>query len=291
MFNSTVLEVMIGMSFCYAAISLMTSSIQEAIASLFDLRSKTLLNSILTMLNEIPPRPDTPLTLALYNHALVNPHSKGDAASIDQLDHRPSYIDPHHFGTVIVEVLAGTTADWATLGAAIDGIQNEQLRRLFKGMYDRSNQSIEVFRTSLANWFDASMERLSGIYKRNAQLWSFAVAFVIAGLFNIDSFSLFATLWKHPAAVAQLAIPSQAGSSLSQAMDGLQQLPIGWTSALLARTGWAVWLLTVTGWAVTALSVLFGAPFWFDLLQRFVHVRGTGIKPASRQAPPPLPPQ
>ena len=42
------------------------------------------------------------------------------------------------------------------------------------------------------------------------------------------------------------------------------------------------------GWLVTASSALFGSPFWFDLLQRMVQLRGTGKKPdegGSRKKP------
>jgi hypothetical protein len=34
---------------------------------------------------------------------------------------------------------------------------------------------------------------------------------------------------------------------------------------------------------VTASTTLFGAPFWFDLLQRAVQMRGTGSKPEERR--------
>jgi hypothetical protein len=37
--------------------------------------------------------------------------------------------------------------------------------------------------------------------------------------------------------------------------------------------------LQVAGWLMTALTALFGAPFWFDLMQRVVRMRGTGDKP------------
>ena len=46
----------------------------------------------------------------------------------------------------------------------------------------------------------------------------------------------------------------------------------------------ASWLLLLLGWAATAVATLFGAPFWFDTLQRFVQLGGTGPKPAP--APP-----
>jgi len=38
----------------------------------------------------------------------------------------------------------------------------------------------------------------------------------------------------------------------------------------------ATWFI---GCALMAVAVSFGAPFWFDLLQRFVNVRGTGPVP------------
>jgi hypothetical protein len=37
--------------------------------------------------------------------------------------------------------------------------------------------------------------------------------------------------------------------------------------------------LQVAGWLVTASTALFGAPFWFDLMQRVVRMRSTGSRP------------
>jgi hypothetical protein len=39
------------------------------------------------------------------------------------------------------------------------------------------------------------------------------------------------------------------------------------------------WLIKVLGWLVTGLAVSLGAPFWFDLLNRLVDLRGAGRKP------------
>jgi heme oxygenase len=35
----------------------------------------------------------------------------------------------------------------------------------------------------------------------------------------------------------------------------------------------------VLGWIFTATAFTLGAPFWFDLLQKFVNVRGAGGRP------------
>jgi len=39
------------------------------------------------------------------------------------------------------------------------------------------------------------------------------------------------------------------------------------------------WALKLVGWLLTAFAVRQGAPFWFDLLNRLVNVRGSGSKP------------
>jgi hypothetical protein len=35
---------------------------------------------------------------------------------------------------------------------------------------------------------------------------------------------------------------------------------------------------TLFGWIITALAISLGAPFWFDLLNKIVKLRGTGTK-------------
>ncbi|MEM8979917.1 MAG: hypothetical protein AAGD04_10555 [Pseudomonadota bacterium] len=39
------------------------------------------------------------------------------------------------------------------------------------------------------------------------------------------------------------------------------------------------------GWVMAALAAMLGAPFWFDLLQRFVQIRGAGVKPDALDKP------
>lgn len=43
------------------------------------------------------------------------------------------------------------------------------------------------------------------------------------------------------------------------------------------------WLAIVGGWLITAIGVTFGAPFWFDMLNRFTVVRST-VKPGEKSA-------
>ena len=268
MLNSTVLEVAIGMVFCFAAVSLIASSVYEAISSLLKLRARALLGGVKAMLND---QAFVGFAKELYSHALISPRESGVATSATKMTAKPSYIDPKHFSVALIDVIQKGPGTWENLGKEIEGIQDKQLKELLQGMYARADGKIENLETALEGWFDSGMARVSGSYKRHAQLFSFITAFLIAGLLNIDTFHLFGSLWEHPALVAQIGAPTAA--SASAAMEGLKTLPIGWQTFPPSS------VLVYFGWLATACSALFGAPFWFDMLQRLVNLRGTGPKP------------
>lgn len=273
MFNSTVLEVAIGLCFAFASISLIASSLNEAIASAIKLRAHTMLDGIKAMLND---HDFDGLARDIYNNALVNPRAPGNAKTQAELKYPPSYIDPRHFATALIESIQKTGATLEDLGSQIDTIRNKQLRELLRGIYDRAGGQLDLIETEIGNWFDNGMDRVSGAYKRRSQLMCFLIALALAVLLNVDAIHLFSTLWKHPALVA--ALPSSVtADGTTQVLADLKVLPIGWEMppaldlSLLRR---------IFGWFITASSALFGAPFWFDALQKLVNLRGAGKKTA-----------
>jgi hypothetical protein len=272
MLQSTVIEVAIGLVFCYASVALLVSSINEAIASALKLRSKSLLSGVRALLND---EKFTGLALKLYNHALINPIDAGKAATEQDLKHKPSYIESKQFAVALIDLLQTASGDFAAFGNDIEKITDPQLRQLLKGMYARAAGKVENLRADLADWFDNGMERVSGAYKRRSQLICLILGLLVAAFLNIDSFHLFQSLWQHPTLAAQISVPNSPGAV--DALNGLKALPIGWKEVPRALD--AGLLLMFVGWLVTASSALFGAPFWFDLLQRMVQLRGTGKKP------------
>jgi len=56
-------------------------------------------------------------------------------------------------------------------------------------------------------------------------------------------------------------------------------LGLGWSQVNPAVFDFQDWILKILGWTVTALAITMGAPFWFDLLQRLVNIKGSGKKP------------
>jgi hypothetical protein len=278
MLGSTVLEVAVGLTFCYATLALIVSTVQEALASAMRLRAHTLLDGIKSMLND--PK-FTGLARMLYSHALVNPHDDGQAANQHSLKAKPSYIEPVHFAIALVDAIQTLPGNYAQLGRDIDALPDPQVRRALQAIYHRTDGNLQAFQDGVAGWFNSAMERVSGAYKRRSLLVSLLLSLLMAILFNIDSIHLFRALWQHPAVAAQIAA---APSSIDQrTIDLLFTLPIGWSTFPPVFDG--AFLLQVAGWLLTASTALFGAPFWFDMLQRTMQLRGTGNKPDEKTAP------
>jgi hypothetical protein len=271
MLGSTVLEVAIGLSFCYGTVALIVTTVQEALASLFRLRANTLLAGVKSMLND--PAFDG-LARAVYAHPLVNPHTDGTAVDERGLRSRPSYIEPAHFAIALVDSLWKVPGDFIQLRSSIEAIPDPQLRAALLSMVSRA-RDLQQFQDMLAGWFDNAMARMSGTYKRNQLLISLLLSLLLAILFNIDSIHLFRTLWLQPGLAAHIKdVP--AGLDPAVIRD-LMALPIGWTTFPPVLN--ADFALQVAGWLITATTALFGAPFWFDLMQRVVRMRATGAKP------------
>jgi hypothetical protein len=272
MLGSSVLEVAIGLTFCFGTVALIVTTLQEALASLFRLRANTLLAGVKSMLND----PDfAQLAQAVYTHPLVNPHGDGMAADEHDLKSKPSYIEPLHFAIALMDTIQNDgPATFEALGQAIEQIGDPQVKRAMRGLYKRA-ADLQQFQQLVASWFDNAMERVSGAYKRKQLLISFLISLLVAIFFNIDSIHLFRTLWQQPALASH--ITGAPGVLDQPTVEALLALPIGWTT--FPPVLGATFLLQVAGWLLTASTTLFGAPFWFDILQRAVQMRGTGSKP------------
>ncbi|RUL77676.1 hypothetical protein [Dyella choica] len=271
MFGSIVLEVAIGMIVCFGSVALIASSVQEAVASMFRLRARTLLAGVTQLLN------GHALVLDIYNNALVNPRSDGCAASIGNLSMKlaPSYIAPLNFARALVDVLGRGRVAFGNLRPALEAISDQQIRDCLCSMYDRAAGNAAAFETELAQWFDSAMDRISGAYKRQAQFWAFVFAMAVAIAFNIDACHVLTSLWK-TAATGLLHLPVPAPeANVNDAVSTLDRLPIGWSDP----PGFIETLYRIPGWLITATSSLFGAPFWFGLLGKITNLRGAGDKP------------
>ena len=227
MLGSTVLEVAIGLTFCYGTVALIVSTVQEALASAFRLRANTLLAGIKSMLND--PNFTGLARSRLCPSAGQSARRRHRGSTSATLKSKPSYIEPVHFAIALVDSIQKAPGDFTQLGRDIDAIPDPAGAAGDAGAATSAPAATcSSSRTGVAGWFDNAMERVSGDYKRRQLLISLLLSLLLAILFNIDSIHLFRTLWQHPALAAQ-----HGKASPRRARPGhdrhLMALPIGWT--------------------------------------------------------------
>jgi hypothetical protein len=107
MFNSTVLEVAVGLIFTFLAVSLLSGAIVEAIASALKWRASTLLTGIKQLFND--PNFDK-LSQQLYAHALINPRGPGTETNAPAYKTKPTYIAKDQFANAMMDILGFSAA-------------------------------------------------------------------------------------------------------------------------------------------------------------------------------------
>jgi hypothetical protein len=173
---------------------------------------------------------------------------------------------------------------------------------------------IDRFRDNVERWFDNSMRRVEGWYKRWTQIVVVGIACFLVGLLNVDSVVLAKRLMSDGAlrnavvAAADKAVHEQAGKpeadriNAKHLLDQIRglNLPLGWIPSeqdpykeeqipVLADVQrqpgpylWR-WFLKLLGWLLTVAAVSLGAPFWFDTLSKVVNLRGAGTPPGEKK--------
>ncbi len=198
----------------------------------------------------------------------------------------------------------------------VEKISDPQIKHAMGALWAASGD-VETFKNKIGVWFDNSMDRLSGWYKRRTQWVSFSVALGIAILLNVNVLYAGTQIWARPAIIADLtaqhfdkdkeALGSKGADTAAsnnaavdqkanlnqevlKAFNALEpafligwaegprpELPEHWLSpSSRVITGW---IMAVSSWIIVAGATLFGASFWFDILQRLTHLRGTGHIP------------
>src|SRR5208283_5131396 len=66
-------------------------------------------------------------------------------------------------------------------------LESARLIRALLWALESSDGDMDKARQALESWYDNSMERVSGWYKRQTQIWLLAIGFVLAMLLNLNA--------------------------------------------------------------------------------------------------------
>jgi hypothetical protein len=309
---NTLIAVAGGLIAVYAIFALITSHIGEWIGNRQNKRGETLYDGIKALLSATKqpldvavPAAGKDLTSYLYAHPLISNLGIGTD--------KPSYIPARTFTLSLIGSLRDFTLkhhpdtnqpilpaldalapdllkDLNTRVQALD--VNDPLRKSLTLVIEGANGRYEDVLKGIDGWYDSQMDRITGSYKRWTGRWQTGIALVVVVLFNVDTIAL-AHSFLHSTALADAVAGlarGAAGANPPADNDLLKQfaatgLPIGWNPPILAEG--EAWWAKVAGLLVTWFAVLLGAPFWFDLLKKFVPVRQTGTKPQPSTGSPP----
>ena len=210
------LDVAIGLIFIYLLVSLFVTALQEFIASKLNKRSDYLVRRVHGLLGDGQEGWSTELTQVWNNPLIKSLKTEGGAEDAStpksQLyKNAPSYIAGPTFAMALVDTLRPggvTTVTMKDLKSAVESMQNKELQKALLPMLASADNKVENFQDHVGHWFDAAMDRTSGVYKRWAQRVTFWLGVGAALLLNINTFGVIDTLWRDP--VARAAVVAQA---------------------------------------------------------------------------------
>jgi hypothetical protein len=185
MFSNVYVDVAIGLVFIYLLYSLLVTAIQELISSFLNFRGKVLYRAIRQMLCD---KGEDVLAQKFYNHPLLK------KLNFHRHNKFPSYLNSETFAKITKDILPDLH-----LGKGKELSFDERLELLPEGelkaaIFTYMQDKTKPLDSILANWFDETMDRVTGLYKRIIQRNIFFVGLVVVIAFNVDSVSLFKKL-------------------------------------------------------------------------------------------------
>ena len=255
------------------------------------------------------------LIRCFYDHPLIR--------SLTQPGGHPSYVPSRIFAAVLTDILGNSVAGpsrlpWDVITSSIANLPPCDAKRVLQKLAQISQEDLDVFQKNLETWFDDSMDRVSGWYKKKVQIITVAIATGITIFANADTVQIARKLFLNPTVrqkiVQEAASKSsketpailtaeekadigeltgwsaefitfhdlkqkQAGASTASPSDAFPGLELLQYPQVLGVWLWWVVPAHLLGWFLTASAVSLGAPFWFDILNRFMNIRSAGTAP------------
>ncbi|WP_420601496.1 hypothetical protein [Flagellimonas sp.] len=226
MTGSVALDVVIGLAFIYMLYSLLASIIQEIVANLLGLRARNLRHGISRMLQDEPkPKNGTEgegdvkkKTVTIFHRAgsdslqrlkrnflkdkegllkefYQQPVIKYLASG--QYFSKPSYISESDFSKALLDILkekgGGNLSNLERIQQTLlqeNGFIDKETREFLQSLLDDAQNDLVRFKVNLEDWFNNTMERVTGWYKRTVQIILIIIGFVIAATFNVNSIAI-----------------------------------------------------------------------------------------------------
>ena len=298
--GSPVLDVAFGLSFVFFLLSIVSSTLGEWFARIRKTRAKMLERGLKGMLGD----GQAGVTTKVWEHPLVQSDVNSAPGKKD-----PSYLSGRNFALALTQTLkeveAGAAGTVQYGAAAVRQIEDSfekidpNLRKQLEPIWHEVDKDIDRFRSRAEEWFDDTMDRVSGWYKRWSQVVTLVIALIVAIGLNASALRITDRLYNDEAVrtaavsgaegAANGKAPEANGKEAEAAIANLEtlNLPIFWAKDNLPWNSPQAAIESVIGWLITAVAISLGAPFWFDALGKISQLRAAGKKPEEKSPPEP----
>src|SRR6516165_8356164 len=301
-----VLGLAIGIATVCLIFSIFASHLQEIWAAFGARRASSLETALRNMLG------DEQLTNAFFSHPLIqsfsfSPTRTSRLRANAPVAPRPSYIPSDQFNKVLQSILlTANNLKASDLPGLIAALPDSALKNRLKALTLGLENDASACNAAVEKWYDDTMDRINGLYKRHTQISLLLLGLGLAVLCNVNLLRVGRALWTSAPTRAQLASLAEEYKCADSANcadlnywkarrdleTNLASLPIGYQGFQLTsylaevrnQFPWptlGTWAVNLLGWILTAFAVSLGAPFGFDLVNKLVNVRMVGQKPAT----------
>lgn len=188
-------DVAIGLIFVYTLYSLLTTTIIEIFAINLQFRARNLAKAICRMLDD---ENNELFSSKFFRQPII----KFMASGWLKLFNKPSFIHSHNFSRALVQVLINEAESGNNpvekIKSALSkaNYKDTETGKLLLSLLEEAEFELDKFRLLLEQWFDDMMERATSWYKKYMVLATFMCGFIVAMVFNVDTFQIASYLSK-----------------------------------------------------------------------------------------------
>jgi len=231
---TTIVSFAVSMIFLFLMFSAACSAIQEIVSNLLRWRAKTLEKGLAGLFLNEGFKDELYRTPLL--EGLCSPNTLGN------LTRKPSYIPSATLAMAVLQLAQEKNMNLTGAAGALaptDSLAKTEslLRTILKG-----STTVEDQRAKIEDWYNDSMDRVSGWYKRKSHMTLWIIGIVVCLAFNADSIALGNAFWNDPtlrAAINEAATdyvknapsteePKDSFVRLNRVRQQMTTIPLGW---------------------------------------------------------------
>jgi hypothetical protein len=146
-----------------------------------------------------------------------------------KLNKKPAYLNADTFSDILIDILSqnkSTSANSPVLMKDISSFvsnninNNPELKKILSIYIEQANGDLQRFKLLLENWYNDTMDRVSGWYKKQASRILLMIGFVLAVAFNVSTVEIVNKLSKDK--TARDALVQSASEYLKRHVDSVK---------------------------------------------------------------------